>query len=48
MAEKVYQNEEWLKYYYVNAGESPEEIADRAGVTVQTVYKYLNKFKLIK
>ena len=43
---KLYQNESWLrKRYYVDK-KTPEQIAKECGVSVETIYLYISKFKL--
>lgn len=46
MAIKLYQNENWLKKRYHLDRKTPEEIAKECGVSVETIYIYLAKFKL--
>lgn len=48
MAGKLYTNELWLKKRYHMDKKSPEEIAKECGVSVETIYVYLAKFKLVK
>ena len=48
MANKLYQNEVWLKKRYHLDKKTPEAIANECGVTVETVYVYLAKFNLRK
>jgi hypothetical protein len=45
---KFYTSKGWLHKRYVQDKKTPEEIAKECGVTVQTIYLYLNKFKLKK
>jgi hypothetical protein len=48
MAAKLYTNELWLKKRYHLDRKTPEEIAKECGVSVETIYVYLAKFKLRK
>jgi transposase len=48
MGAKLYTNEAWLKKRYHVDKKSAEEIAKECGVTVETIYVYLAKFKLRK
>lgn len=48
MAAKLYTNEIWLKKRYHLDRKTPEEIAKECGVSVETIYVYLSKFKLRK
>jgi DNA-binding CsgD family transcriptional regulator len=48
MASKLYQNEMWLKKRYHFDKRTPEQIAAECGVSVETIYTYLAKFKLRK
>jgi hypothetical protein len=48
MAAKLYTNELWLKKRYHLDRKTPEEIAKECGVSVETIYVYLSKFKLRK
>jgi len=45
---KLYTNEIWLKKRYHLDRKTPEEIAKECGVSVETIYVYLSKFKLRK
>jgi hypothetical protein len=48
VAAKLYTNEIWLKKRYHLDRKTPEEIAKECGVSVETIYVYLSKFKLRK
>lgn len=48
MANKLYTNEVWLKKRYWVDRKSAEDIAKECGVSVETIYVYLAKFKLRK
>lgn len=48
MSAKLYTNEIWLKKRYHLDRKTPEEIAKECGVSVETIYVYLSKFKLRK
>lgn len=48
MSAKLYTNEVWLKKRYHIDKKSAEDIAKECGVTVETIYVYLAKFKLRK
>lgn len=48
MSAKLYMNENFMRKRYLVDKKSPEEIAKECGVTVETVYVYLAKFKLRK
>ena len=48
MAAKLYQNEKWLWKRYHLDKKRPEEIAKECGVSVTTIYSYLDKFNLRK
>lgn len=48
MAAKLYTNEMWLRKRYHMDRKTPEEIAKECGVSVETIYVYLSKFKLRK
>ena len=48
MAAKLYTNELWLKKRFHLDRKTPEEIAKECGVSVETIYVYLSKFKLRK
>lgn len=41
-----YKNKSWLHKKYVQDRKTPQEIADECGVSLQTIYLYLNKFGL--
>jgi hypothetical protein len=43
---KNYQSKAWMHKRYVQDKKTPEEIAQECGVTIQTIYLYLNKFHL--
>ena len=47
MAKKdLYKSKTWLHKRFVQDKKTPQEIADECGVTLQTIYLYLNKFGL--
>lgn len=46
MAAKLYTNESWLRKRFYLDRKTPEEIAKECGVSVETIYVYLAKFKL--
>ena len=48
MAAKLYTNEAWLRKRFHLDKKTPEEIAKECGVSVETIYVYLAKFKLRK
>lgn len=48
MAVKLYTNQAWLKKRYHLDKKRPEEIAKECGVSVTTIYMYLDKFNLRK
>jgi DNA-binding CsgD family transcriptional regulator len=48
MADKLHTNEAFLRKRYWLDKKSPEEIARECGVSVETIYVYLAKFKLRK
>lgn len=48
MGVKLYQNEAWLRKRFHVDRKSPEEIAKECGVSLKTVYIYLDKFGLRK
>ena len=48
MSAKLYMNETFMRKRYLVDKKSPEEIAKECGVTVETIYVYLAKFKLRK
>jgi hypothetical protein len=48
MAAKLYTNPLWLKKRYQLDRKTPQEIAKECGVSVATVYVYLDKFGLRK
>jgi len=48
MAAKLYTNEAWLRKRYHMDKKKPEEIAKECGVSVTTIYSYIDKFKLRK
>lgn len=43
---KVYLSEKWLRLQYLRLRKSPQEIAEMCGVSQQTIYTQINKFKL--
>jgi len=48
MASKLYMNENWLRKRYHVDRKTPEDIAKECGVSIETIYVYLAKFKLRK
>jgi hypothetical protein len=48
MAAKLYTNEAWLRKRFHLDRKTPEDIARECGVSVETIYVYLAKFKLRK
>jgi len=48
MAAKLYTNQVWLKKRYQLDRKTPQEIAKECGVSVATIYVYLDKFGLRK
>lgn len=48
MANKFYTNEQWLTKRFVFDKKTPEQIAKECGSSVETIYVYLTKFKLLK
>lgn len=48
MASKLHTNEAFMRKRYLLDKKTPEEIARECGVSVETVYVYLAKFKLRK
>lgn len=46
MPSKAYQSERWLRLQYLRLRKSPQEIADQCEVSLMTVYRYIEKFKL--
>jgi hypothetical protein len=48
MGAKLYTNEAWLRKRFHVDRKTPEEIAKECGVSVETIYVYLAKFKLRK
>lgn len=48
MAAKLYQNEKWLRKRYHLDRKRPEDIAKECGVSLATIYLYLDKFNLRK
>jgi hypothetical protein len=48
MGAKLYTNEAWLRKRFHLDRKTPEEIAKECGVSVETIYVYLAKFKLRK
>jgi hypothetical protein len=43
---KLYTSEKFMRQRYLRQRKSPQEIADECGVTLITVYRYLDKFGL--
>jgi DNA-binding MurR/RpiR family transcriptional regulator len=48
MAAKLYTNQVWLKKRYQLDRKTPQDIAKECGVSVATIYVYLDKFGLRK
>jgi hypothetical protein len=48
MNAKLYKNQVWLKKRYQLERKNPQEIATECGVTIATIYVYLDKFGLRK
>jgi hypothetical protein len=48
MAGKLHTSEAFLRKRYVMDKKTPEEIAKECGVSAETIYLYLAKFKLRK
>jgi hypothetical protein len=48
MAAKLYTSEVYMRKRYLMDRKTPEEIAKECGVSVETIYVYLAKFKLRK
>jgi transposase len=48
MSIKLYTNEAWLKKRYTLDKKSAQDIANECGVSLETIYVYLAKFKLRK
>jgi DNA-directed RNA polymerase specialized sigma24 family protein len=48
MAQKLYQNEAWLKKRYYMDKKTPQEIAKECGVSDKTIYSHLDRFGLRK
>lgn len=48
MAAKLYTSETYMRKRYLMDKKTPEEIAKECGVSVETIYVYLAKFKLRK
>ena len=48
MAVKLYTNQVWLKKRYQLDRKTPQDIAKECGVSVATIYVYLDKFGLRK
>lgn len=46
MAAKLYTSEVYMRKRYLMDKKTPEEIAKECGVSVETIYVYLAKFKL--
>lgn len=45
---KLYQNEAWLRKRIHVDKKTPQDIAKECGVSLETIYVYLSKFKIIK
>jgi hypothetical protein len=45
---KLYTSETYMRKRYLMDKKTPEEIAKECGVSVETIYVYLAKFKLRK
>lgn len=48
MGSKLHTNEAFMRKRYLLDKKTPEEIAKECGVSVETIYVYLAKFKLRK
>jgi DNA-binding MurR/RpiR family transcriptional regulator len=48
VAAKLYTNQVWLKKRYQLDRKTPQDIAKECGVSVATIYVYLDKFGLRK
>jgi len=48
MSGKLYTSEVYMRKRYVMDKKTPEEIAKECGASVETIYVYLAKFKLVK
>lgn len=48
MGAKLHTNEAFMRKRYLVDKKTPEEIAKECGISVETVYVYLAKFKLRK
>ena len=48
MAAKLYTNQTWLRKRFQMDRKTPQEIAQECGVSVATIYVYLDKFGLRK
>jgi DNA-binding MurR/RpiR family transcriptional regulator len=48
VAAKLYMNQVWLKKRYQLDRKTPQDIAKECGVSVATIYVYLDKFGLRK
>ncbi len=48
MSAKLYTSETYMRKRYLMDKKTPEEIAKECGVSVETIYVYLAKFKLRK
>lgn len=48
MAAKLYTNQAWLRKRFHLDKKTPDQIAKECGVSVATIYVYLDKFKLRK
>jgi len=48
MGAKLYTNQVWLKKRYQLDRKTPQDIAKECGVSVATIYVYLDKFGLRK
>ncbi len=44
---KLYADRDWLWWAYHEEKYTPEKIAQIAGTSVATVYRYLKQFKLV-
>lgn len=45
---KLYQSEQWLRRKYVTEKKTAAEIAKICDVTEMTIFRYLDKFKLLR
>jgi len=48
MSGKLYKSEVYIRKRYIIDKKTPEEIAKECGASVETIYVYLAKFKLVK